>query len=76
MHMLNLLDTLFNPTFSFTIGDVQRVPLLFANIDTVNNIASKCLSISKQDWDSRETSWNFEVNTLIKNSLDSLKSSY
>lgn len=38
-------------------------------------MVSICLIISKKDWDSRETSWEFETNSLIKNSNTTISDS-
>ncbi|EKD96685.1 MAG: hypothetical protein ACD_23C01335G0004 [uncultured bacterium] len=66
-----------NPTMAFQAGDLARFPYL--NIDkndTLNEISSKAIQLSKADWDSFETSWDFSVLDLIPNfknpmSLDS-----
>ena len=56
-----LLD-IFNPSLVIQPGDISSLPYT-SNIDT--SIVSKCISISKSDWDSHETSWDFESNPLI-----------
>ncbi|MGN0049994.1 MAG: BREX-1 system adenine-specific DNA-methyltransferase PglX [Prevotella sp.] len=57
---------IFNPTMSFTNGDINRIPLIFANnYESIDNIVSQNISISKQDWDAHETSWDFETNPLL-----------
>ena len=57
---------LFNPTINTTAGDVLSLPY----IDLIENKmieAKVCqnISISKQDWDSHETSWDFEGNPIL-----------
>lgn len=62
---LNYLK-LFNPTMSFTNGDIARIPIskkIFK--DSISSIVWNNFSISKSDWDSHETSWDFESNPLI-----------
>ena len=57
---------IFNPTMSFTNGDINRIPLIFANnYESIDNIVEQNISISKQDWDAHETSWDFETNPLL-----------
>ena len=57
---------IFNPTMSFTNGDINRIPLIFANnYESIDNIVEQNISISKQDWDAHETSWDFEENPLL-----------
>ena len=58
---------MYNPTMSFTNGDIERLPVNFGGEKklltkiTLNNV-----SISKQDWDAHETSWDFKENELIR----------
>ena len=57
-----------NPTMAFQAGDLARFPYL--NIDkddALNEISSKAIQLSKSDWDSFETSWDFSVLDLIPN---------
>lgn len=54
----------FNPTISCSAGVLKEIPIVKCDnwdIDTVK----KCVSISKQDWDSHETSWDFQRNELL-----------
>ena len=54
---------IINPTLTATAGAVSQIPFLSAN--NVKPLVSECISISKQDWDAHETSWNFKTNPLI-----------
>lgn len=59
----------FNPTLSLTIGDVSNIPLIKCDVDDnkkVDNIVKENIKISKEDWDSFETSWDFTRNPLLK----------
>ena len=52
------------PTMNYGPLQVKKIPL----IDKINNyklLVDKCISISKQDWDAHETSWDFETNSLL-----------
>ncbi len=57
---------IFNPTLNFQVGDIKQIPYVENNVDIINNISSNCIKISKTDWDSRETSWDFQQNELIR----------
>ena len=62
-----ILD-LLNPTLNFPPGLIKIIP--FKEIDfglkkNINNYGSMNISISKEEWDSRETSWDFERLSLI-----------
>ena len=39
----------------------------------ISEIAKECISISRQDWDAHETSWDFETNELVSYVNDSRK---
>ena len=45
-----------NPTVTFQVGDISRIPYKKANVDLV---IDKLIGISSDDWNSYETSWNF-----------------
>jgi len=59
----NILGQL-NPTLNFQSGEVSKFPVIetaINNISSINNFI-----ISKEEWDSHETSWDFQLNDLIK----------
>ncbi|MFA7141409.1 MAG: BREX-1 system adenine-specific DNA-methyltransferase PglX [Proteiniphilum sp.] len=58
--------TILNPTMSFTSGDISRIPIP-SNINSHVTKRIKLLTdTSKIDWDSRENSWDFQQNELIR----------
>lgn len=69
---------IFNSTFNLQVKDVRSIPvnnLIFENIN-IKKIHEKLNKISRLDWDSRETSWDFEENPLIKYQAENLEKSY
>ena len=60
-----LLLNVFNPTINNNIGDIQSIPLIKKNTNCIIDIVKGNISISKLDWDSHETSWDFKANELI-----------
>ena len=56
---------LLAPTLSFNVGDIGRLPYIDINNDEINNIVLDNIEVSKLDWDSHETSWDFEANPLV-----------
>ena len=66
------------PTLHYDVGYVGNIPILYTKnrdkLEIVNNLVQENISISKEEWDSRETSWDFEKLSLI-NGKD-LKSAY
>ena len=62
--MMNMIQILC-PTISFQIGDLFKVPYVDCKSDIVNTLVQDNISISKQDWDAHETSWDFQQNELM-----------
>ncbi len=58
------LIIILNPTLNVTPMIVKKFPYLEADVD---NIVKGCISLSKADWDSFETSWNFRRHPLLHN---------
>lgn len=60
---------LLNPTINTNIGDILSQPLIYedeqANRIVINKV-NKNIEISKIDWDSFETSWEFKMHPLVK----------
>ena len=62
----NLFDVIAKitmPTINFKCGIVKTLPNL--SIKNVKYLVQQNISISQQDWDSHETSWDFEENPLL-----------
>ncbi len=59
----NLLLAL-SPTLMVTAGAISKLPFLKA-ADKTKELVKLNISISKHDWDSHETSWDFEANPLV-----------
>ena len=56
---------ILNPTLSLAPGYVARLPFVdTTNKENINQLAQDNISISKQDWDAHETSWDFQRNEL------------
>lgn len=56
---------LLSPGLSFEVGDIALIPYERLLPDPVNQIAEQCIQLSKQDWDSQETSWDFKCSPLV-----------
>lgn len=63
-YFLNLV----NPTLNFQAVEVAAMPLIFnKNLKIqIDNIVEQNIQISKDDWDSFETSWDFEQHPLLR----------
>ncbi|MCP4520724.1 MAG: BREX-1 system adenine-specific DNA-methyltransferase PglX, partial [Cytophagales bacterium] len=85
LYILGLLNTpitetllkVYNPTLNCNIGEVQSIPLV-ENLqeELVTKKVENLISCSKQEWNSRETSWDFEQNELLKHRGYDVEESY
>ena len=56
---------ILNPTLNYQAGNIKNLPLLIDRKQEVNNRVNQNIQISKQDWDSYETSWDFKRHPLV-----------
>lgn len=56
-----------NPTLNFQVHDIMDLPMVLESkfIDEIEMIAQDNIQVSKDDWDSFETSWDFKKHPLI-----------
>jgi hypothetical protein len=59
----DFLLSLVNATFHFQVGDVGKIPVPEVHKDTIRLNTEKMVSLSKVEWDSRETSWDFGLHS-------------
>ena len=57
---------IMNPTFNTNIAEVFNLAIKIQGQERVTELADQNISISKQDWDAHETSWDFETNPLLE----------
>ena len=61
---------MINPTMAFQAGDIAKLPIIFPKQDsikqTIDILTQQNIDISKEEWDSRETSWDFTKNELLR----------
>lgn len=56
----------FNPTINYQPGDIKSLIYINENEDKVDSLSQSSIEISKEDWDSFETSWDFVKHPLLK----------
>ena len=62
----NVCLSILNPTLAFQVGNIASLPYKSSRHKSeIEDIASQNISISKYDWNSHETSWDFQQNELI-----------
>lgn len=60
-----MIFDLINPTFNLSNGVFGMLPFIDKQSQDIICITKQNISISKQDWDAHETSWDFTQNELI-----------
>ena len=60
--------SVINPTINTGAGTVRKIPLLFNEYykNEIDSLVQQNIDLSKSDWDSFETSWDFTTHPLIK----------
>lgn len=59
--------SMLNPTLNMQARDIKALPVLISDEykPAIDDLVNSCVSISKSDWDSFETSWDFKHHPLI-----------
>ena len=58
---------IISPTLDFHEGPIGKLPVIIDNDrkNSISNISKICIDLSKKDWDSFETSWDFKKHPLV-----------
>ena len=59
-----------NATINYQPGDVAGIPVMFGNIEEVEDKVRECIEIAKSDWDSFETSWDFQHHPFLATEIN------
>lgn len=72
MHYLSAI----NPTLNFQKGNISDLPFIVNEtyVDNINQFTKENISVSRKDWDSFETSWDFSEHPLAKSEVRDQKS--
>ncbi|WP_291074691.1 BREX-1 system adenine-specific DNA-methyltransferase PglX [Empedobacter sp. UBA5987] len=74
--IVKFLMSVLNPTLNNNVAEINLLPLISIEDLRLTNYSNSNISISKKDWDSRETSWDFEGNPLIGQNKTNLVEAY
>lgn len=64
----NMFFALLNPTVNIQQADVSAIPIPDIDVDisnTIISISQQCVLLCRTDWDSFETSWDFQRHPLV-----------
>lgn len=64
-YVAEYIISVLNPTVNYGAGVMGKLPLIKINKENIKQKASENIEISKSDWDSHETSWDFQCNELL-----------
>ncbi len=58
---------MLNPTLTFQVIDLEKMPVIYsdANEEIIVDLVNENITLSKSDWDSFETSWDFKKHPLL-----------
>lgn len=58
------------PTLNLTAGGISDFPIVISQQEStkqqIDTLTKECIDISKEEWDSRETSWDFAQNEILR----------
>lgn len=74
--VFQLFIEIISPTLNYKSGDVGKVPFDMKVIQVDQKLPENCIFISKFEWNSRETSWDFKQNELIRINGQDLEEAY
>ncbi len=57
--------SLIAPTLNINAGDIDKFPVIFERTVEYKPLSSASIDLSKLDWDSFETSWDFKRHPLL-----------
>ena len=63
--LVNTLAQLLNPTLHFKLVNYNSLPAMIEKVDLTDCIGQECVDLSRKDWNSFETSWNFTTHPLV-----------
>ena len=73
--IMNVLKAM-SPTLNYEVGQIATLPFMMANEHEVNIFTNDSVRLSKEDWDSFETSWDFMMHPLVKYHVGTISEAY
>ena len=67
--IFSMLKTVFNSTFHCQVGDVAKIVVPILNTtqkEIIDGLSKRNVDMSRYDWDSFETSWDFQHHPLLR----------
>lgn len=65
-NVCRIYTDIISPTLDFNSGVISKIPFIsIENREVITRVVNTCSTISKEDWDAHETSWDFHTNELV-----------
>lgn len=64
------------PTINYQCGDIANIPVIIQNEELISDLVKQNVELSRIDWDSFETSWDFKRHPLVSSNSQLLKDAY
>jgi len=73
----SMILKMLNPTLNYQVGNISSLPIIKSSkrLEHISKLAQLNIELAKDEWDSREISWYFGLNPLIKNSNNTTSNS-
>lgn len=70
--------SILSPTLNYEAGQIASLPIIYNKnkINCIINYVDNNINLSKKDWDSFETSWDFKTHPLIEFKSGNIENSY
>lgn len=78
--VVDFIMDMYNPTMSIQMRDVNNIPVIITEdrllFEKVTKLADKCINLSKYEWNSFETAWDFKNHLLLNFPSDNIEESF
>ena len=72
LYILGLLNSkltqafidILNPTITTQVGDMSRIPIIYGDVEHIEQLVKQCVEIGKKQWDALEFSWDYAQHPL------------
>ena len=64
-NVVDVIISAMSPTLNYEGGQIANLPIKVEKEEVVGDIVSQNIDLTKEDWDSFETSWDFKKHPLI-----------
>ena len=64
-NVIQAILQILEPTMHYSVGSVQKIPCHMIRDEGARTSIEECVDISKRDWDSYDTSWDFKRHPMV-----------